>query len=170
MAIGVCSRIDGIKGASFDDKHNDWIACATVNWSIVHPGSATASTAGGHTAERVEMTDILFRKVSDLSSPTLMQTCAMGRTIPKAKFEFMRADGQGVRVKYFEIELENVLISRVSPGIEPGNILTRNVCLKFSTVLGKYVQQKSALASAATRLAVGISPRTRSLRRAHANR
>jgi type VI secretion system secreted protein Hcp len=39
-----------------------------------------------------------------------MQVCAMKKTIPKAKFEFMRADGQGVPINYFEIELENVSI------------------------------------------------------------
>jgi type VI secretion system secreted protein Hcp len=34
------------------------------------------------------------------------------------------------------------LISRVRPGIEPGNILTENVRLKFSTIPWQYVQQK----------------------------
>jgi type VI secretion system secreted protein Hcp len=99
MAIDVDAKIDGIKGASLDDKHTDRIECATVNWSIHQPRSAMTSTAGGHTAERVKKIDILFRKVSDLSLPILMQTCAMGRTIPKAELEFMRADGHGVRVK-----------------------------------------------------------------------
>lgn len=79
---------------------------------------ATASTGGGHTAERCELSDIHFVKIADLASPLQMQTCASGRTIPKAKFEFMRADGNGERIKYFEIELENVLIGQVTPSIE----------------------------------------------------
>lgn len=73
-----------------------------------------------------------------------MQTCAMGKTIPKAQFEFMRADGDGKPVKYFEIELENVLIGGVSPGIEAGNLLSEHVSLKFSKVKWKYTQQKIA--------------------------
>ncbi len=104
MAIDVYLQIDGIKGESQDDKHKDWIECASVNWGLIQPRSATASTGGGHTAERVEIQEITFSKMADLSSPILMQTCAMGKTIPKAKFELMRADGNGVPIKYFEIE------------------------------------------------------------------
>lgn len=142
MAIDVYLQIDGIKGESTDEKHKDWIECAAVHWSITQPKSACSSSSGGHTAERCELSDILLRKVADMSSPILMQTCAMGKTIPKAKFEFMRADGQGVPIKYFEIELENVLIGQVTPSIEEGNILTESVGLKFSKIKWKYTQQK----------------------------
>jgi type VI secretion system secreted protein Hcp len=44
----------------------------------------------------------------------LMQTSSVGKTIPKAKLEFFRADGQGDRIKYYEVELENVLIASVN--------------------------------------------------------
>lgn len=142
MAIDVYLQIDGIKGESADDKHKDWIECSSVHWGVMQPKSATSSTGGGHTAERAELNDILFTKLADMSSPILMQTCAAGKTIPKAKLEFMRADGQGERIKYFEIELENVLIGMVRPGIEPGDIMKENVGLKFSKVKWKYTQQK----------------------------
>jgi type VI secretion system secreted protein Hcp len=66
----------------------------------------------------------------------------MGKTLAKAKFEFMRADGQGERIKYFEIELENILIGKVTPVVHEGNILTETVGLKFSKVKWKYTQQK----------------------------
>jgi len=142
MAIDVYLQIDGIKGESQDDKHKVWIECASVNWGLIQPRSATASTGGGHTAERVELEEVTFSKMADLSSPILMQTCAMGKTIPKAKFEFMRADGNGNPIKYFEIELDNVLIGAISPGIEAGAILQEHVSLKFSKVKWKYTQQK----------------------------
>ncbi|MES2297447.1 MAG: type VI secretion system tube protein Hcp [Pseudomonadota bacterium] len=142
MAIDVYLQIDGIKGESNDSQHKDWIECERVQWGLRQPRSATASTAGGHTAERVAMADLKFCKLSDLSSPVLMQTCAMGKTIPKAKFEFLRADGQGERVKYFEIDLENVLIGMIYPGIKPGMLLTENVALKFSKIKWKYVRQR----------------------------
>lgn len=144
MAIDVYLQIDGIKGESQDDKHRDWIECASVNWGLSQPRSATASTGGGHTAERAELQDVTFSKVADLASPILMQHCAMGKTIPKAKFEFMRADGMGMPIKYFEIELENVLVGAVNPGIEAGAILEERVSLKFSKVKWKYTQQKVA--------------------------
>jgi type VI secretion system secreted protein Hcp len=89
-----------------------------------------------------ELTEIVFNKIADLSSPILMQTCASGRTIPKAKFEFMRADSNGERIKYFEIELENVLTGEIRPGVDPGDFLSEHVGLKFSKVKWKYTQQK----------------------------
>lgn len=144
MASDVYLQIDGIKGESTDAGHKEWIECSDIEWAIMQPRIATASTAGGHTAERAELTDINFYKVSDLASPILMQTCAMGRTIPKAKFEFMRADGAGVPVKYFEIELENVLIGRIAPAITNGDLLGESIGLKFSKIKWKYTQQKIA--------------------------
>eukprot|EP01032_Pedospumella_encystans_P036914 gene36914-41782_t len=142
MAIDVYLYIDGIKGESADDRHKDWIECKSVNFGVEQPKSATASTGGGHTAERCEHRDIVISKLADLASPILLQTCAAGRTIPKAKFEFMRADAQGERVKYFEIEIENVLIGAVAPSVEEGDILTEKVGFKFSKVRWKYTQQK----------------------------
>jgi type VI secretion system secreted protein Hcp len=142
MAIDVYLQIDGIKGESNDDKHKDWIECASVQWGIAQPKSATASTGGGHTAERAELEEISFAKMADLSSPILMQSCASGKTIPKAKFEFMRADADGQRVKYFEMELENVLVGQVNPHINGGDILHESVSLKFSKVKWKYTQQR----------------------------
>lgn len=142
MAIDVYLQIEGIKGESQDSKHKDWIECASVHWGITQPRSATASTSGGHTAERAELQDISVTKMADLSSPILMQCCAMGKTIPKAKLEFMRADGQGNPIKYFEIELENIIIGAVYPGIETGSFLGEHLCLKFSKVKWKYTQQK----------------------------
>jgi len=142
MAIDVYLQIDGIKGESADNAHKDWIECKGVQWEVLQPKSATASTGGGHTAERTEHKDIVVSKLADLATPILLQTCSSGKTIPKAKFEFLRADGQGERIKYFEIELENVLIGSVSPSVEPGNILAENVSLKYSKVKWKYTQQK----------------------------
>lgn len=142
MAIDVYLYIDGIKGESADDRHKDWIECKSVSWGVEQPRSATASTGGGHTAERCEHRDIVISKLADLSSPILLQTCAAGRTIPKAKLEFMRADAQGERVKYFEIEIDNVLIGAVNPAVDEGDILMEEVGFKFSRVRWKYTQQK----------------------------
>jgi type VI secretion system secreted protein Hcp len=83
MAIDVYLQIEGIKGESQDDKHKDWIEVRGVHWGIHQPRSATASTAGGHTAERVEMSDISFSKLADLASPILAQNCAAGKTLPR---------------------------------------------------------------------------------------
>ena len=107
MAIDAYLQIEGIKGESTDDKHKDWIDVSHVSWGVRQPRAATVSTAGGHTSGRADLQNIIFHKLADLSSPVLLQTCAAGKTIPKAVFEFMRADGDGKPIPYFRIELEN---------------------------------------------------------------
>ncbi|WP_028101407.1 Hcp family type VI secretion system effector [Pseudoduganella violaceinigra] len=142
MAIDVYLQIDGIKGESADSRHQGWIECTSVQLGVKQPKSATASTAGGHTAERCEHKSIAIGKLADLSSPILMQTCSAGRTIPKAKLEFMRADGNGDPVKYYEIELENVLVGSVDQVVHSEVGLQESLTLKFSKVHWKYTQQK----------------------------
>lgn len=142
MAIDVYLRIDGIRGESNDERHKDWIECKSVRWELSQPKSATASTGGGHTAERSDHGDIVLSKLADLSTPLLLQTCSSGKTIPTATIEFMRADAMGDRVKYFEIGLENVLIGGVSPSVSEGDILGEHVALKYSKIKWKYTQQK----------------------------
>jgi type VI secretion system secreted protein Hcp len=143
MAIDAYLQIDGVKGESSDDQHKGWIECESVSWSLRQPKSATASTAGGHTAERAELSNVCFHKLCDLASPLLAQHCAMGKTVPKAKFEFFRADGDGKRVKYYEVELENVIVAEVAQGVGGGG-MTENVGLKFSKVKWRYTQQRIA--------------------------
>jgi type VI secretion system secreted protein Hcp len=142
MAADYYLQLDGIKGESADSKHQGWIECASVNWSITQPKSATASTGGGHTAERAELGEIHISKLVDLASPMLAQLCACGKTIPKAKLEMQRADGDGQPIKYFEVELENVLIAHLAPNFAGGGFPTESLGLKFSKVKWKYTQQK----------------------------
>jgi len=142
MAIDVYLYIDGIKGESADSAHQGWIEVTAAQWGVKQPKSATASTAGGHTAERSEHRNLTISKLADLSSPLLLQTCSAGRTISKAKLECMRADGQGERVKYYEVELENVLIGNMDQVVHEGDILHDSIGLKFSKVHWKYTQQK----------------------------
>src|ERR1700712_136446 len=110
MAIDVYLQIEGIKGESADHSHRDWIECRSVQWQVLQPKSATASTSGGPTAQRTEHQDIRFQKAGGLRPPAVPAKLPVGKTIPRAKVEFLRADGNGERIKYFEIELENVLI------------------------------------------------------------
>ncbi len=113
--LPICS---GLK--STDDKHKDWIEVEHVLRGVHQPRAAAVSTAGGHTSGRAELRSIAFRKLADLSTPVLLRTCAAGKTIPKAVFEFMRAGGDGKPINYFKIELENVMISDVAKGNTSG--------------------------------------------------
>jgi type VI secretion system secreted protein Hcp len=142
MAIDVYLQLEGIKGESADAGHKDWIECEMASWMVTQPKSATSSSSGGHTAERCHHTGIDLRKVTDLSSPLLLQFCAMGKTIPSAKLEFYRADGAGQRVKYMAVELTNIIITDVAPGVFEGEVMSEHVTLGYSKVRWLYTQQK----------------------------
>lgn len=142
MAIDVYLQIEGIKGESSDSAHQGWIELTSAHWGVTQPRSASVSTSGGHSAERCEHRTLAISKVADLASPILMQHCSMGKTIPKAKLEFMRADGDGKPIKYYEVELENVMIANIEQIASGGSILHDSLGLRFAKIKWKYTQQK----------------------------
>ena len=83
MAIDVYLSIEGIKGESADSAHVGWIEVTSAQWGVRQPKSATASTAGGHTAERCEHKSIALTKLADLASPILMQTASAATFISR---------------------------------------------------------------------------------------
>lgn len=141
MAIDVYLQIEGIKGESRDAGHPEWMECLTVDLGVHQPRTA-ATSSSGHTVGRCHHDTIVIGRLSDLATPILLQTCAMGRTLPKARIEFMRADGQGKPVKYFEIELENVLVGEVAPEVSEGQPMSEHLALAYSKIKWRYTQQK----------------------------
>ncbi|MES2741151.1 MAG: type VI secretion system tube protein Hcp [Pseudomonadota bacterium] len=144
MALDVYLQIEGIRGESTDSAHQGWIELASASWGVLQPMNFTDSSSGGHTAERCEHRTLTLTKLADMASPILMQHCSMGKTIPKAKLEFMRADNQGNPIKYYEVELENILIASMDQAVHQGQILQDAIGLRFSKVKWKYTQQKIA--------------------------
>ena len=57
MAFDAFIKIDGVPGESTDDKHKDWIEILSYNLGMDQPSSATDSSAGGGTTERVNIED-----------------------------------------------------------------------------------------------------------------
>lgn len=143
MASDVYLQLDGITGESLDSAHKGWIEVSNVHWNITQPRSASASTSGGHTAARAELSPVTFFKSADLATPKLMELCASGKTIAKAQIEFFRADGGGGKpIKYFQIELTNVLVAAIAGDHQPGDLLGVHVSLAYGKIVWKYVQQK----------------------------
>jgi type VI secretion system secreted protein Hcp len=135
-------QLGDIRGESADDKHKQWIEVHNVHWGVTQPRATAVSTAGGHTSGKAEVHEVSFEKLADIASPVLFQTCAAGKTLPKATLHFFRADGDGSRVKYFEIELEDVMLSSVLPTSGNGGIITETVHLASSKFKCSYTQQK----------------------------
>lgn len=145
MAFDTFIKIDGIPGESTDDKHKDWIEVLSFNHGMSQPSSATASSAGGGTAERTEHQDYSISKFVDKASPKLYEACSSGKHIKEVTIEMCRASGD--KLKYMEIKLEQVIISHVAPGGSSKGehgFPTESVSLNYGTVKWTYTQQKRA--------------------------
>lgn len=134
-------QIEGIKGESTDAKHPNWIEVSKVIGNIHQPGASSVSTAGGMTSSRASLSDVMLEKLADLSSPILRQHCAMGKTIKKAVFEFMRADGDGKPICYERWTLTNVMISNVTYDSGGGGTMKETVHLAYSKINWEHLKQ-----------------------------
>ena len=143
MAIDAYLKIEGISGESEDDKHKQWIEVSNVLYAINQPRAETVSTAGGLTSGRAELYPITFKKLADISSPVLLQTCAAGKTIAKAIFEFMRADSDGKPIRYFKIELENLMIASITPDSGDGGVISERIQLAYAKIKWNYTRQSN---------------------------
>lgn len=131
-----------IEGESLDQKHKDWVEVSSWHHRMKQPKSATASSTGGHTAERCEHEVMEFTKNLDLVSPKLYEACSGGTTFKDVSVEFMRADGDGKRVKYLEINMKNVVIADVAPSVNGESFPTESFALNYGAIEWKYTRQK----------------------------
>lgn len=148
-------KIDDVPGESTDSDHTDWIEINSFEHEITQPISATASTAGGATTSRCVHEDFKITKFIDKASPKLYEFCCSGKHIKNVKLELFRAGGDK-RVKYLEIALKDVVVSRVSPS-GGKDFPTETIGLTYSEVTWKYSQQKRADGTQAGQVAGGWS-------------
>jgi len=148
--IYVVFKNGDIKGETRDAKHSADKAIEVSSWShmIQQPKSATASTAGGHTAERTEHGEMIFTKDIDAASTKLWQAASAGTVYKDVEIYFYRALGGSdttqtgnKRVNYLKIQLKNVIVSKVTANIgdNDGNeIPTETFGLRYSAVQWTY--------------------------------
>lgn len=130
-----------LPGESSDREHSQWIELFSWVQEIAQPSSRVASTSGGHTVGRAEHEDMLVMKHMDTSSPLLYQAVSGGTTFKSAQIDFYRDAGDGKRVKYLEIQLKNVLVSRVRALTSENMLPVEEVSLRYSAIQWKYQKQ-----------------------------
>ena len=105
-------KIDGIPGEScWDDEHQGWIDVLSYSHSVSQPFSATVSSSGDATTERVNFGRFNITKFPDKATPEIFEACCTGKHIKEVIFEVCRTLGDGKRHKYLEIRMEQVLIA-----------------------------------------------------------
>lgn len=131
-----------IEGESRDQDHKKpWFEVSSWTHLIRQPKSATASTSGGHTAERCEHGEMVFTKDMDLISPQLWEACSAGTLYDDVEIHFMRANGTQGRVQYLTIKLKKVIIASVTPEVVEEGLPTETFSLKYAAVQWEYIQQ-----------------------------
>lgn len=137
-----------IKGDSRDSTHKDTVEVTSFTHLIKQPKSATSSTSGGHTAERVEFGDLVFQKDIDYATPALMAACASGTLIKDVEIHFYRAyggnkaDGAQTRHKYYMLKLKNVIVSSVSTALNADGLPAETFTLKPAAMSWFYEEHK----------------------------
>ncbi|MBD8707696.1 MULTISPECIES: Hcp family type VI secretion system effector [unclassified Pseudomonas] len=139
MALDAFIQFDGIPGESLDDQHKNWIEILGYNFGTHQSASATATSAGGASSGRTTVTTFNFSKFLDSASAKLMQASCAGQHFKKVTIAVHRAGGE--KLKYFEIVLEEVIISDYSHSATDG-VPREVVQLDYGRIKTNYVQQR----------------------------
>ncbi|MFJ1337579.1 Hcp family type VI secretion system effector [Pseudomonas caricapapayae] len=148
MAFDAYIQIDGIPGEVLDDKHKDWIEVLGYEYGATQATSATASSSGGASSERVALSDFSIRKAVDKASAKLFEACCKGTHIAKIQLNVNRAGGD--KVTYLTINLEEVVVSSVK-AVAGGNqggedkavsdLPIEEISFNFARIKTTYTQQ-----------------------------
>ncbi len=121
-----------IPGESKDKKHSGKIDVLAWSWGLSGSGSGKAS-----------FQDISITKWVDKSSVNLMNLCAHGDHIPKAKLIVRKAGGKDP-IEYIVFNLETVEVTSVSTGGSGGeDRLTENMTIRFNKIKLDYIPEKA---------------------------
>lgn len=96
---------------------------------------------GKLTGTRVH-TPIVFQKEFDQTTPLLFRALCQGRTLKSATIRMYRIAEAGIETEYFNIELENVKITSITPSLLPTGVTgthMENVEMRYETIAWKYV-------------------------------
>lgn len=138
-----------LQGDSTDTKHANEIEVASFKHKVYQPKSSSASSSGGHTAERTEHGEMLFTKDIDKATSKLLRACSAGTIYPKASITFYRAYGgknttstSQSRIDYYKIVLEDVVVSSVETVIDDGELPREVFGVKYGKITWEYKQHK----------------------------
>ncbi|GGC32219.1 protein hcp1 [Novosphingobium marinum] len=145
MASDNFVKIGDIKGESKVKVlgEDGWTEIMDFSWSVVNGGTMQYGQGGGE--GRAQFTDLSFNKSVDLASPALMENCAKGTHIDKARLVGRKAGGE--QLDYYLMEMKHVLITNVS-NVGGADSPMESVSLNFAAIKFKYVAQDEATGKA----------------------
>jgi type VI secretion system Hcp family effector len=112
MSFEAYLQIEGIQGETLSEGYENWIELLDFDLSANQTASTTSSSSGGATSGRAYLRDMLVRKLVDNATPKLHEACCSGKHFEKIVIHVFRAGDP--KVKYLDIQLEEVIISSFS--------------------------------------------------------
>jgi len=109
----------------------------SLNHSVWIP---TSPNTGKLTATRLHL-PITFEKEIDRITPYLFRAVCTGRKFKSALIKMYKIDDAGIEREYFNVILENVIITRISPVLHPLGIASTHmeeVELRYESIEWKY--------------------------------
>src|SRR5687767_8871407 len=114
MAVECFLKIEGpdLSGESQADEHEEEID--VLSWSFGASQTGTMHTATGGGAGKANVRDLSIVKNVDAATPNLLLYCVSGVQFEKATLTCRKVGGDGSKVPYLTVQMDNVIITDVS--------------------------------------------------------
>ncbi|MFJ3486869.1 Hcp family type VI secretion system effector [Pseudomonas sp. NPDC090202] len=152
MAFDAFIKIEGIPGDSLDEHHKGWIEVTAYSFGASQSVSSSARSSGGATAGGANLPDFTFSKRLDSASSKLFEAGCKGSHLREVTLSLSRAGGE--KLRYFKIQLEEVLISSFSHNGDSGEPL-EVISLNFGRINTTYTQQSRTTGQASGNICGG---------------
>lgn len=132
-AYKIYVQIETLQGESADAGYENWIPAFTFR----HAVQVVGTIHGGTTAPRPEFDALEFTKALDRTTPKLNRYCAEVKHLDKATLVVTLPRPTGPAFRLYEIQLEDVVITRVEIEGNPGSGESRpveTVQLRFAKI------------------------------------
>lgn len=114
------------------------IEARTLSHNVTIPVDANL---GKLTGTRVH-SPVVFQKEFDRTTPLLFRALCQGRSLKSATIKMYKITDSGIETEYFNILLENVKITSITPSLLPTGITgthMENIEMRYETITWKYV-------------------------------
>jgi type VI secretion system secreted protein Hcp len=136
--------LDGIEGEAQDSKFNGKIEIQSFHWGASNNSSYISGTGGNIGKGQIQ--DISISKFMCKASPELFKRCVTGKQISKGKLSLCKlaGDDENSKLAYYEVELENVVITSHQFAASGGQQLPmESITLHFVVAKSTYKPQQN---------------------------
>lgn len=112
--LGILLQIEGIEGESTLPQHEGWMLVEGLDSGLTVPVVLSPIAGGGGDVPAAVPEAVTCIKELDKASPKLVEALSRGQSIPRARLEFYTLGEAGGLVRFYQLQLEDILISAYS--------------------------------------------------------